>query len=31
LGIALEQGYIKADMLDTLSAWRKAPDKWKNK
>ncbi|WP_026464752.1 orotate phosphoribosyltransferase [Adhaeribacter aquaticus] len=29
LGIALEKGYIKADMLDTLSAWRKAPDKWK--
>ena len=29
LGIALEEGHIKADMLDTLSAWRKAPDKWK--
>ncbi|WP_146897969.1 orotate phosphoribosyltransferase [Adhaeribacter aerolatus] len=29
LGIALEQGYIKTEMLDTLSSWRKAPDKWK--
>lgn len=29
LGIALEQGYIQTEMLDTLSNWRKAPDKWK--
>jgi orotate phosphoribosyltransferase len=29
LGIALEQGYIKTEMLETLSSWRKAPDKWK--
>ena len=29
LGIALEQGYIKTDMLETLSNWRKSPDKWK--
>ena len=29
LGIALEQGYIKAEMLETLSNWRKSPDKWK--
>jgi len=29
LGIALEQGYIQTDMLETLSNWRKAPDKWK--
>jgi orotate phosphoribosyltransferase len=28
LGIALEQGYIKTEMLETLSSWRKAPDKW---
>lgn len=30
LGIALEQGYIKTEMLETLSSWRKGPDKWKN-
>lgn len=29
LGIALEQGYIKADMLETLSNWRKSPETWK--
>ena len=29
LGIALEQGYIKADMLETLSDWRKSPETWK--
>ena len=29
LGIALEQGFIKTEMLETLSNWRKAPDKWK--
>jgi orotate phosphoribosyltransferase len=29
LGIALEQGHIQTDMLETLSSWRKAPDKWK--
>jgi orotate phosphoribosyltransferase len=29
LGIALEQSYIKTDMLEALSSWRKAPDKWK--
>lgn len=29
LGIALEQGYIQTEMLETLSSWRKAPEKWK--
>jgi orotate phosphoribosyltransferase len=29
LGIALEQGYIKAEMLETLSDWRKSPETWK--
>lgn len=29
LGIALEQGYIKPDMLETLSDWRKSPETWK--
>ena len=29
LGIALEQGYIKADMLETLSEWRRSPETWK--
>jgi orotate phosphoribosyltransferase len=28
LGIALEQGYIKPEMLQTLSDWRKSPEKW---
>ncbi|KAA5540125.1 orotate phosphoribosyltransferase [Adhaeribacter rhizoryzae] len=29
LGIALEQGYIQTEMLETLSSWRKAPERWK--
>lgn len=29
LGIALEQGYIKPEMLETLSDWRKSPETWK--
>lgn len=28
LGIALEQGYITADALQTLSDWRKNPETW---
>lgn len=31
LGIALEQGYIKAEMLETLSEWRRSPETWKKK
>lgn len=29
LGIALEQGYIKPEMLEALSDWRKSPETWK--
>jgi orotate phosphoribosyltransferase len=29
LGIALELGYIKPDMLEALSDWRKSPETWK--
>ncbi len=28
LGIALEQGYISASALQTLSDWRKSPSTW---
>jgi orotate phosphoribosyltransferase len=30
LDLALDSGYIKADQLETLRQWRKAPDKWRN-
>jgi orotate phosphoribosyltransferase len=29
LGIALEQGYIRPEMLETLSDWRKSPETWR--